>query len=367
MKILHIITSLNQGGAEEMLFKTLEFHKISGGNTADILVLCLISKGVVGDKIEDMGFRVIYLDLKRIKNLFSNFFIAMRQVRKYKPDVMHCWMYHANIYSLFLKIFTGSAKIIWGIRQSLYDLKREKLLTRAIINLSAMISNKPDCIIYNSHLAKNQHERLGFSGKASTVISNGFFPDLFKPSKHIYSQLRSKYNLGESVKLVGIFARYHPLKNHTFFLKIAHLIKESFTGSVKFIMAGTNIDANNKELAKIIQAHSLENDVILLGRVDSKKYMPALDVLLSTSWGEAFSNSIAEGMLCGVPCVATDVGDSARVVGHNDFIFDVDDETGMSDMVIDILSISSEEYSKLSLNSRYHIKNNFSMEKYFNQ
>ena len=271
MKILHVITSLQQGGAEEMLYKTLEFHENSGGDTANAVVLCLGSNGVVGEKIEVIGFRVIYLDLKRIKNLFSHFFVAMRQVRKYKPDVMHCWMYHANIYSLFLKIFTGSAKIIWGIRQSIYDLKREKLLTRAIIKLSALTSNKPNCIVYNSHLAKNQHERLGFSGKASTVISNGFFPDLFKPSKQIYSQLRSKYNLGESVKLVGIFARYHPMKNHTFFLKIAHLIKESFTGSVKFIMAGTNIDANNKELAKTIQTHALENHVFFFRESGFKK------------------------------------------------------------------------------------------------
>ena len=96
--------------------------------------------------------------------------------------------------------------------------------------------------------------------------------------------------------------------------------------------------------------------------------MPALDALLSTSsWGEAFSNSIAEAMLCGVPCVATDVGDSARVVGDNALIFEIDDEVGMSDKVLDILSMSLEEYNHLSLCSREHIKNNFSMEKCFNQ
>lgn len=64
-------------------------------------------------------------------------------------------------------------------------------------------------------------------------------------------------------------------------------------------------------------------------------------------------------MLCGIPCVATNVGDFARVVGENDLIFGIDDDAGMSDKVLDILSLYLEEYNHLSLSSREHIKNMF--------
>ena len=150
MKILHVITSLQQGGAEEMLYKTLEFHKIVGGDTADILVLCLSSRGIVGDKIEAFGFRVIYLNLKNIKRFLPHFFKRMRVIKKFKPEVVHCWMYHANIFSLLLKLFITKVKIIWGVRQSLCDIRHEKRATRWVIKLSRVLSRFSSIIIYNS-------------------------------------------------------------------------------------------------------------------------------------------------------------------------------------------------------------------------
>ena len=362
MKILHVITSLNLGGAETMLYRFLAYKKCTIGSIA---VISLLPPNYYSKKIQELNIQVIHLDIK--KKPFLSFRKYISFCFSFRPDVIHCWMYHANIFSLLLKPLIPKVKIIWGVRHSLCHICHEKRATRWIIKLSIVLSRFANMIVYNSSLSKVQHEEYGFCDKSSMVVSNGFFPELYKPSKQLYDQFRSSHNLGENTRLVGIFARYHPIKNYSYFAKISKIVKEGFIGDVRFVMAGTNIDTNNKELAKIIQAHSLENDVILLGRVDSKKHMPALDVILSTSLGEAFSNSIAESMLCGVPCVATGVGDSARVVGDNDFVFEVDDELGMSNKVIDVLSMLSDEYNSLSLRAREHIKNNFSMEKCFNQ
>ncbi|MBM3275600.1 MAG: glycosyltransferase, partial [Candidatus Sericytochromatia bacterium] len=86
---------------------------------------------------------------------------------------------------------------------------------------------------------------------------------------------------------------------------------------VRFVLAGPDVSPDNAELTARVQERGLANSVHLLGdRRDTPEVNAALDIASSSSaWGEGFANVIGEAMSCAVPCVVTDVGDSAWIVG----------------------------------------------------
>ena len=358
--IVHFITDLDTGGAEIMLLKLLT---AIDHNKYNILVVSLIDKGTIGGKIEELGIKVYTLNLSRRTPLTFALFSLPFELKRFQPNAFHGWMYHANLLSSFISLFFSNVDVIWGIRHSLYDIDKEKLLTKLVIYLCKFISKKCKHIIFNSNVSLKQHVEYGFSKDNCSIIHNGFDANIF--SKNGISELQSN-NLKTSLKIpkntdiIGFNARFHPMKGHNNFIKAANkIIKKK--KDVCFILVGPGV--TNKRLHHLIPKKIRPFFFLLGDRSDIVELNSIFDVSINCSiWGEGFSNSICESMLMEVPCIATNVGESEFILNNCGVIIESNNEDLLSSSIINLLSKSKDERVKIGKLERARIVDNFSIE-----
>jgi glycosyltransferase involved in cell wall biosynthesis len=158
-------------------------------------------------------------------------------------------------------------------------------------------------------------------------------------------------------------ARYSPQKDHANFIRAASLLSQK-RQDVDFLLWGNKVDDNNLELAELVHSLDLQKHVHMLGlRMDGQRLFSALDVAtLSSAYGEAFPQVIGEAMTCGVPCVVTDVGDSARIVENTGRVVPPRNSQALAKAWDELLSMPEAERTDLGLSARERIKNLFSLE-----
>lgn len=319
IKVMHIITDLQVGGAEMMLYKLLS---VFDRNHFENIVVSLSDQGRLESQIRELDVPVRILGMKPPNPSFKSIRKLFNCLRKYKPDIIQGWMYHGNLASQAAGLFClGRVPVLWNVRQSIYSLQDEKKTSAAVIRITIPLSRLPVRIIYNSQKSRRQHENFGYNRSKSIIIPNGFDLNQFKPSKEARNILRSQLNLQKETIIIGIIARFHPHKDHLNFLQAASLLLKQLP-DVHFIMAGSYVERNNPELMKNINELGISGNVHLFGEQNKvQRLMAALDIVtLSSYTTEAFPNVIGEAMACGVPCVATDVGDTALIIGDTGII-----------------------------------------------
>jgi glycosyltransferase involved in cell wall biosynthesis len=359
-KITFIITALGIGGAEMMLFRLL---KVLDQKKYDISLITLKSGGALEKEFMDIGIPSLSAELNSAAGLFRGFSKIKRLLKNIQPDIVFCWMYHANLIGGLAAKHCGIKRIYWNIRNSGLKEIWKMPITSAIIEIGALLSgNIPDLIILNSNQARDNHIRIGYDEFKMRVLHNGINTDDFQPDTKARRFIRKELNVRSTVLLVGMTARFHPQKDHKTFLEAANLIV-SKVPNVQFVLCGTNIDESNEKLAAWISEFSLEEKVLLLGeRRDMPKVMGALDLLmLSSAYGESFPNVIAEAMSCEIPCVATDVGDSAFIIGDSGLIVPAENPHALGEAAV-ILLTNNAERIKLGKKARIRIQNEFSIE-----
>jgi len=359
-KITFIITALGIGGAEMMLFRLL---KVLDQKKYDISLITLKSGGALEKEFMDIGIPSLSAELNSAAGLFRGFSKIKRLLKNIQPDIVFCWMYHANLIGGLAAKHCGIKRIYWNIRNSGLKEIWKMPITSAIIEIGALLSgNIPDLIILNSNQARDNHIRIGYDEFKMRVLHNGINTDDFQPDTKARRFIRKELNVRSTVLLVGMTARFHPQKDHKTFLEAANLIV-SKVPNVQFVLCGTNIDESNEKLAAWISEFSLEEKVLLLGeRRDMPKVMGALDLLmLSSAYGESFPNVIAEAMSCEIPCVATDVGDSAFIIGDSGLIVPAENPHALGEAAV-ILLTNNAERIKLGKKARIRIQNVFSIE-----
>lgn len=359
MKILHIISSLNTGGAEMMLYKILSRQPAG----IEQQVICLKPLGRVADKIKSLGVPVESLNLNSPFNAPKSIYLLRKIVKQYQPDLVQGWMYHANLFATISSLFSRR-KIAtgWSIRQTFNSVNKEKLLTRLLILTSKLLSKNPDIIIYNSQASMLQHSNIGYKNKNSIIINNGFDINYFRPSSELYQKFRVKYNIPAEDKVIGFVARHHPMKNHQGFLVAISDVIKNFK-NIKCVLAGTNIDQNNLELVSAIKNLDLKNNIILLGETDAAQLFPVFDFHITPSnWGESFPNVIGEAMACGVPCIATDVGDSRNIIDTAGWIIPPNSPKDLTNSIEKFLQLTNQQQESMAIAARQRIVDHFNLD-----
>ena len=342
MKILHIISGLSTGGAEIMLYKLLS---VIDRDIFKSVVISLTDEGSLGNNIKNLNIPVYKMNMTAgFLNPFKVWrFIKL--VRKINPELIQGWMYHGNLVALLAKWFLSNrVSLLWNVRHTPNDLKKEKRLTEIIIHLGARLSSFPDGIIYNSKASAQKHRKLGYSDKHTNIIPNGFNCERFKPLDTARAKLLHLLNIEEDTFLIGLIARYHEMKDHSTLLYSAGELVKIYP-QVHFILVGSGIGKENQKLAKQIKYLKLMKNVHLLGeRRDMAEITAGLDIACSSSsWGESFSNAIGEAMACGIPCIVTDVGDSAWIVGETGIVVKPGDRKAFTNAMVTLIKMSSEE------------------------
>jgi glycosyltransferase involved in cell wall biosynthesis len=195
------------------------------------------------------------------------------------------------------------------------------------------------------------------------VIPKGFDLEQFKPDKNLRERARNELGIDAAAPVVGMVARFDAQKDHKMLLDAARILHSEIAGT-HFVLCGKDMEWENDELVKWIDNAELRTCFHLLGeRSDTEQLLPAFDVAcLSSAFGEGFPNVVGEAMACEVPCVATDVGDSARIIGDTGVTVAPRDANAFARGLKQLLSLSPDERSRLGTAARTRISENFELQ-----
>lgn len=357
MRVLYIITGLATGGAETMLLKLLgrlDRKRFSPH------VISLTTLGEIGPRIAALGIPVEAIGMRpRLPSPIGLFRLAQR-IRRLRPDVVHTWLYHADLLGGMAARLARVSAVCWGIRSSNLDRDKTHWTTRAVVRLCAVLSHWiPQRILLCSETARQIHISLGYAAEKMVVLPNGFDVSRFTPDHNARHKVRTELGIADDTPLVGLIGRFDPLKNHAGFFEAMAMLHRHMP-PVHFLLAGNGIDENNETLMHSIKVTNLLSNTHLLGlRDDIPRLMAALDVLASSSYGEAFPNVLGEAMASGVPCAVTDVGDSAYIVGDAGRVVAAGDMASLAAAVGALLELPVSEKATLGENARARVANHF--------
>lgn len=361
IKVAHIITGLGTGGAEAMLQKLVSSMDRDHFSSR---IISLGGKGLVGDEIEATGIPVTACNMPSGRLSIGGLSRLVGALRRDRPDIIQTWLYHADFLGGGIARFMGAKHVLWNIRHGNLDPAKNKRRTLWVVKANARLSRLiPERVICNSRQAINAHTAMGYDPARFTLIPNGFDCETYKPSDTDRRTVREELGIPSSALLVGLVARLDPQKNHPGFIEAARLIGVC-RPDVHFLLAGKGVSLAEPELGVRITAADLPGRFHLVGeRRDIPRLTAALDVAVCASFGESFPNAIGEAMACGVPCVVTDVGDCAEIVGTTGFVVPTGDMVTLADRVEQLLGMAAADRQRLGALARDRIIAHYSLER----
>lgn len=351
IKIMHIITGLGSGGAENMLHKLVKY---SDKEKFYHEVISLIDEGVIGEKLIAEGIKVHSLNLNR-QNLVASLIKARKICKEF--DIINTWLYHADVFGFITSKILLKKKLIWNVRHSNLARNVNKSKTLMIVKLNSFLSMFVDIITYNSNKALENHMKIGFNKNNSIIVPNGFELENFKFDMHNRVEIRKQLGVDNSRKLIITVGRWHIQKDYYTLLKALNELKK-INNNFVMIMCGTNLDYQNKELSDLINEYNLKNNIKLLGRRDDiPALLSAADIYVSSSLGESFSNAIGEAMACELPCIVTNVGDSKLIVGSTGRVIEPENYKELFGAILEYMEDTS--LRDKGKRSRQRVKENY--------
>lgn len=353
------ITGLEVGGAETVLADLLAHRP----DDIEVKVITLIDGGPIADRITAMGVEVVGLHMTAGKPSLGAFFRLCGELRRYKPDVVHTWMYHADLMGGVAAKLIGTPKIIWHLHNSDLAPERTRRMTLLVVKTCARLSRwVPDRILSCSEAGARVHEALGYASDRMVVVPNGVDAERFAPSDEAGASVREEFGIDAGQPLIGLVARYDPQKNHRGFFDAVRLFFER-GGQAHFLLAGRGVTPDHWQLPGWRDETGHPERITLAGhRPDVARLMAALDVATSSSLGEAFPVSLIESMACGVPCAATDVGDCRTIIADTGVVVPSDDPEALAAAWERLLAMSREARRDLGLRARQRVLDNFTIE-----
>ena len=359
LRICHVIHDTQVGGTETML------HRIVKGThrRQQTDVISLTGCGPVGEQIRELGVPLHSIGciqsgrprFEKLPTLFSLLY-------QLQPDVVQTWGYHADLIGGVAARMMTRAAVVWNIRHATLDPAVDSRNVLRSARLCAGLSRfVPQKILSNSHAAIHSHAKAGYRERNMSVIPNGFDTLRFRPSHEQERVIRSELGIPRDAKVVGMCGRFHRHKGQDAFVRAASRLAAS-RANVHFLMAGKGCDHNNETLVTWIRSAGLESQFHLLGvRNDIPRVLNAMDVYLLPSITEGLPNVVGEAMACGVPVVATDVGDAGRLVGDCGIIVTVGDAEAMANGIETTLRADRHEARTRSERARLRIERDYSI------
>jgi glycosyltransferase involved in cell wall biosynthesis len=359
-RVVFLIRSLFYGGAERQLF-TLASRMDK--TLFEPIVMCYYTGGELEEEFVKAGVQIISLEKKGRWDTISFFIRLRKQILDLEPDILHSYLSMSNILAAMVKLIHRNLRIVFGVRYAYVDFSDYDWLTRLIYRLEIRLSWRADLIIVNSFTGKKNHTRNGFASRKMVVIPNGIDTEKYCLSQDEGHDLRSKLGITPETRLIGIVGRLDPVKDHNTFLKAASIVLKK-RQDVEFVCVGDGEDQYRVELENLTEKLGIAGKIHWLeGQKNVRAVYNALDICCSASIGESFSNVIAEAMACGVPCVVTNVGDSAVIVDDCGEVVPAGDPDAMANGMNLLLDLTLSERRRLGEKSRQRIADNFSVER----
>ncbi|MDB6138612.1 MAG: mtfB 2 [Verrucomicrobiaceae bacterium] len=349
VRLLFIVTALGTGGAEMMLAQLVTHLDPQRFSTQ---VISLAEGGKYSTVLQDAGIPVHTLGMAAGRPSLRALWKLRALTRHIAPGLLIGWMYHGNLAATLACWAGRRTPVLWNVRQSLYSLALEKRGSALVIRLLAWIGFNPRHILYNSQISAHQHEAIGYNAGLTKVVPNGFNTGTFTPDPEARRSVRDELGLSADALLIGRFGRNSAMKDYPVFIAAMQKIRQTWP-QARAIIAGTGTESLGP----------LPDNIHVLGeRHDLPRLTAALDIACSSSsFGEGFPNVMAEAMSCAIPCVVTDVGDSAWLVGAAGVVVPSRNAEALATALCGLLALPSQGRQSLGDLGRQRILADFSL------
>lgn len=355
-RVLHVVSALDQGGAETMLFRLL-----AGLEPANHLVVSLRRLGYFGPRLRRRGVEVHALDMGSWLGAPGKLLELVRIIRSWRPACVQTWLYHADLVGGLAARIAGVPRIVWGIHHWNLAPEANKRARLAVIKVLARLSSiVPHRIVSCAASAIEAHVALGYRQEKFLVIPNGIDTTLFRPDAEDRGAIRAELGLSAEDIVIGTVGRFEFQKDHRNLLRAAGHLRH-ICPPARFLLVGADLD--NERIRGWIAEADLASSVHLLGpRQDVPRILRALDLFVLSSLGEAFPLALLEALATGVPCVTTRVGDAAQMVGGIWEVVEPRDPIALMTAMRRVLDMPQEERDHRCQAARAHVERSYAIE-----
>jgi glycosyltransferase involved in cell wall biosynthesis len=316
---LYVAYSLDGGGAERLLTNII----LQQNAPTRISVVSLRPGGIFRATLENAGVTVTDLGMTNYHHAFRGVFQLAALMRARRPEVVHGWDYFSNLLAFVaLHLVRLPARIFWAAFCTDFGTQKLKLRFRAAMRLNVLLSSRVDGVIYNGVEVRDFHHGIGFRERRTVVISNAIDANAFRHDPAMRDSMREQLGIAPDDVVVAVVARVDVMKDWP---SICEAVRDLPGVVTVAVGAGTN-------------ALPPQAGLIQLGwRDDVVSVLSAADIfLLGSAFGEGTSLAVGEAMLCGLPCIVTDVGGNGALVGDSGIVVEPRNVNAMRQAVIDL-------------------------------
>lgn len=313
MRVVILIRSLGAGGAERQA-TVLAKGLASKGHIVSLV--SFYNKGVFRENVKGTGVRYEAIG-KTGRWHMATFLLGLRRIlKRADPDVVYSSMPPANIAAVVSARLGARRHIVWRLASSDMSLSKYDWFSAASYKVEAAFSRFPAVIIANSYAGCEAAEKRGFPKAKLRVVVNGIETEVFVRAEEDGRSARREWGIDDGKRVIGIVARADPKKGYEDFLSAARMLRD-VRNDVWFACIGAGEGRYAATLKSLAKAFGMDDAIVWRScEQDMPRAYNALDInTVASRFGEGFPNSVGEAMSCGVPCVVTDVGDSALIVG----------------------------------------------------
>ena len=361
LRVCLVARSLDTGGAERQLVEL-----VRGMPPADFdwTILTFYEGGALETEVKGLpNARIRSLGKQGRWDTAGFLMRLMREVRRADPHVLQGCLGVANEAALLAGRLLGRP-VLWRMGASNVDFSMYDWALGAIFKAGALLSRFPDCIVVNSCAGYAFHAEHGWSTRRMTVIPNGFELERFRRDPAAGRLLRRAWGVPDDAVLVGLTARLDPIKDHFTFLAAAAALRER-QPAMRFVCVGDGPSTYREALLQRATALGLDARLIWAGECsDMVAAYSSLDLGCRTSLSEGLPNSVGEAMSCEVPCVVTDAGDSAAVVGDTGIVVPPRTPAAVADALDRLGSQSPQARQEMGRLARRRIEARYSRARY---
>lgn len=299
--IVHLIQSLDNGGCENMLLRTLPLMK-----KFNHVIITLNRRGGLADKFQEKGIRVININQKSLVDLLSYRRLNIK-LKEINPSLIITYLFHADLIGrLYVQSFI-KVKVIPFLRTT-YNHKN--------FWQARLIEKITNSLVYkylaNSEAVKDFYvHKIGVSKNKITVIPNGIDIDYYNSIPKDY-KLRTKLGLKRPDIVIICVANFHINKGHKYLLEAFEQVYKK-NKNIKLLLVGDGSEKEN--LKNQIKSYDSKNNIIFLGKRDDVPFLLKIsDMFVLPTLFEGMSNSIMEAMASGLPVITTDILENKELI-----------------------------------------------------